>query len=367
MKNVIREYLELDKKEKELLWRNAIFIFDTNVFLNLYRYSPNTREQLLNAFEQLKERVWMPYQVAYEFAKDRYDIIYESNQRFQSIRIEADKMVSNWKEQLRTDATDEDIDKLTEFLHDWVEQKEKKNQLITNPNEDSIFDKLLEIFDNRAGQPFGETELKEIEKEGELRYSNSIPPGYKDKKKIENKYGDLLVWKEILKYAKENKKDIIFVTHDQKEDWWNQRYGKTIGPRVELRKEFYDVTAQKFHMYSMSSFLSTFNENTGKTIDTATIDEIELLLKQKQQEEELKQYKDILDDEKAKRKEEFINEIARLEAKNRKRERVIANLNTERGKKHLSDKKKQFLENNERNLAKDKERIKELLIETTLL
>ena len=76
---------------------------------------------------------------------------------------------------------------------------------------------------------------------------------------------------------------------------------------------------------------------------------------------------EILLDEKAKRKEEFINEIARLEAKNRKKEHVIANLKTERGKKHLSDKKKQFLENNERNLAKDKERIKELLIETTLL
>ena len=91
------------------------------------------------------------------------------------------------------------------------------------------------------------------------------------------------------------------------------------------------------------------------------------LCSDKYQVQELKQYKDILDDEKAKRKEEFINEIARLEAKNRKREHVIANLKTERGKKHLSDKKKQFLENNERNLAKDKERIKELLIETTLL
>ena len=37
MKNAIREYLELKDEEKEELWNNAVFVFDTNVFLNLYR------------------------------------------------------------------------------------------------------------------------------------------------------------------------------------------------------------------------------------------------------------------------------------------------------------------------------------------
>lgn len=39
MKDAIREYLELKDEEKEELWKNAVFVFDTNVFLNLYRYS----------------------------------------------------------------------------------------------------------------------------------------------------------------------------------------------------------------------------------------------------------------------------------------------------------------------------------------
>ncbi len=39
MKKAIQEYIELKDIEKEALWNEAFFVFDTNVFLNLYRYS----------------------------------------------------------------------------------------------------------------------------------------------------------------------------------------------------------------------------------------------------------------------------------------------------------------------------------------
>lgn len=370
MRNAIREYLELKENEKQNLWENATFVFDTNVFLNLYRYSPKTREQLVNAFEQLSDRVWMPYQVAYEFSKNRCEIIYEANERFQRLKSDADKMINSWKEELRADSSDEDVKELDEYLQQWIEKKEAKNRLITNPNEDSVLDKLLELFDGKVGQAFSKDEIANIEQEGEKRYANSVPPGYKDKKKVENKYGDLFVWKEILRFAKDNKKDIIFVIHDQKEDWWNQLHGKTIGPRVELRKEFYEQTNQKFHMYSMSSFLSTFGKHIGETIDTETIDEVELfsyVLKQKAYKEELNQYYENFDDEKEKRAAQIRFEIARLENKNRKRENVIANLYTENGKRPLKNKKRQYLENNEINLEKDKRKIERLLDELAML
>lgn len=75
LKNAIREYIELSDDEKKALWDTATFVFDTNVFLNLYRYSNRLRAQLLEAFDSMQTRVWMPYQVAYEFAKDRYKVI----------------------------------------------------------------------------------------------------------------------------------------------------------------------------------------------------------------------------------------------------------------------------------------------------
>ena len=39
MKSAIREYIELTDAEKAALWEHATFVFDTNVYLNLYRYS----------------------------------------------------------------------------------------------------------------------------------------------------------------------------------------------------------------------------------------------------------------------------------------------------------------------------------------
>ena len=38
MKNAVKEYLNLTDNEKEELWKNATFVFDTNIFLNLYRF-----------------------------------------------------------------------------------------------------------------------------------------------------------------------------------------------------------------------------------------------------------------------------------------------------------------------------------------
>ena len=64
MRNAIAEYLEYSDEEKKILWENATFVFDTNVLLNLYRYSKETRDILLDSMKQIKDRVWMPYQAA---------------------------------------------------------------------------------------------------------------------------------------------------------------------------------------------------------------------------------------------------------------------------------------------------------------
>lgn len=93
MKNAIREYIELSEAEKKTLWDNATFVFDTNVFLNLYRYSQKTREALLDAMGQLENRIWMPYQVAYEFMRRRPEIIIETVDRYTKLKQESDKFL----------------------------------------------------------------------------------------------------------------------------------------------------------------------------------------------------------------------------------------------------------------------------------
>lgn len=280
MKEVIKEFLEPSKKEKQELWEKAVFVFDTNVLLNLYRYSAKTRNSLLNAFESFTGRIWIPYQVAYEYMRKRCEVIYETVQRYDQFKKEAETFTGKAVETLRLTSNDEEVSELKRYLFKWLDSNKERNLLVLNPEEDEILEKILKIFDGKVGDIVPESELDVIKKEGEERYKKSIPPGYKDgiKKKGQeddnNAYGDLIIWKQIIKYSKENNIGIIYVTHDQKEDWWNIVKGKTIGPRVELRREFFAETKQEFHMYSMNNFISTYNSLNEVQIDKSAVEEV---------------------------------------------------------------------------------------------
>jgi hypothetical protein len=66
--------------------------------------------------------------------------------------------------------------------------------------------------------------LNEIKKEGKERYGRRMPPGFKDDKKPEDKkYGDLILWYQIIDEAKKSKKPIVLISGDVKDDWWLEK------------------------------------------------------------------------------------------------------------------------------------------------
>lgn len=276
MKNAIKEYIELTDDEKKELWENATFVFDTNVFFNLYRYSKKTRDVLIDAMAELKDRIWMPYHVAYEFMRKRPEIIYESARRYSNLE---DEILRPCKEKLRIKDDDSDFNLLQRYVHKWIEQHKSNNLLVETTSNDPILAKILELFDGKTGASYTVDELEKIKKEGSDRYKKKIPPGFKDANKStsendNNTYGDLIIWKQIMDYAKLNNKNVIFVTHDQKDDWWNILHGKTLGPLEELKKEFSLNTNMQFNMYTMDSFVSRYQTATDSKVDTSIINEV---------------------------------------------------------------------------------------------
>src|SRR5690606_14823447 len=95
-----------------------------------------------------------------------------------------------------------------------------------------------------------------------------------------NEYGDFFIWKEILDYSKINSKNIVLVTNDQKDDWWEICKGKTIGPRTELRREFAEVTDnKKFHMYTMDHFINEYEKYTKHKVSESVVAEVQRIEK----------------------------------------------------------------------------------------
>ena len=123
------------------------------------------------------------------------------------------------------------------------------------------------------------------------------------------------------------------------------------------------VIQEMFHMYTMSSFLSFFIENKGKSIDKTTIDEVELfasVMRKKVPRTELKEYYESLENQKEKKAAKLRFNIANLERKNKKRRNSINVLNKKAREGQLSAEQAKALEHNEINLIEGEEKLVKL-------
>ncbi len=147
---------------------------------------------------------------------------------------------------------------------------------------DPIYEQLSSLFEGKITESFSNEQLREIYSEGENRYKLKIPPGYEDEKTKEGnkKFGDLILWKQILLKAKELKKDVILINDERKTDWWWKiKDGRNMGPRQELVQEMKEDSGVNFHMYSSERFLSYGQTFLKEQINQKALEEIQAMKK----------------------------------------------------------------------------------------
>jgi hypothetical protein len=277
MKNTFSEYHPLNTEVIEQLWEDAIFIFDTNVLLNLYRYSKTTSDKFIQIISNLNNRIWIPFQVGLEFNKNRLIVLSDQKKKYVTFKEKIHDLIGEIENKNRNPFFSEELtEKIVAIKNDFeteISQKIKDydDSLVSDP----ILVKINSAFEKKVGNYFNEDEIVKVQKEGEKRYKNKIPPGYCDMKKPENvRYGDLLIWKQIMQKSKEANVDIIFVLDDRKEDWWFEHQGKTISPRPELLKEFRTETEKNIHFYNPFQFLKYSNKYLNSAINKDVIEEV---------------------------------------------------------------------------------------------
>lgn len=220
--------------EKKLL------IFDTSSLLNIFSYSEKSVEQILSYFVENREEIWIPKQVELEFKKNslergfakiaikNYDAL---NRSLTGIFLTETKtkiknILDNYKKW-----NYEDIDKLEKDLAEKLNEtkeiidlynRERKANIEKNKDIHSK-NRVEEVINGlKIGENFSMEERIKNYEEGEKRYRFKIPPGYEDNKKdYPEKFGDLFIWKQILKKCEnlEGIDYIYFISDDLKEDW----------------------------------------------------------------------------------------------------------------------------------------------------
>lgn len=286
MKETYFEYYEPNEKEIIKIWKDGYFSFDTNVLLNLYRYTDSTRNKFFKVLEIIENKSILTYQAGNEYHKNRLITInsqlmaYDNLTKFFDVKCgEIDSELNKHKKHsyIVTEEIRKYVNKSFSKIKEDISNLKKNHPDLFN--EDPIKDFLTKLFAKKITSSYDNERLEKVFKEGRIRYEKEIPPGYKDYKEKKNNeesslFGDLIIWFQIIDFAKEKKKPLIFVTDDLKEDWWNRYNGKTIGPRIELLKEFNEKTQQKILIYNADSFLTIANKQIGADIDDSTIKEI---------------------------------------------------------------------------------------------
>jgi hypothetical protein len=283
-KEEFREFCPLSPEEIAAL-ATPVYVLDTNVLLHLYRYSEAAQVQFLELLRLVRKRLFIPYQVALEFHRNRADVIAEQ------LAI-ADKTVAALDAEIKNlDVAMDSV--LTHKYHPYIDRSKvlsglkdalvRSREAIADGSQryhadfgaDPVLAAVHDVIDGHIGEPFSREELAEIYKEADDRYARQVPPGYKDiKKPAPDRYGDLVLWKEVLRYGAAHNCPAIIVTDDNKEDWIWRTHGRTISIRPEMRREYYDVANQPVWLYTPERFMQEASKSLGQTVQQDILNEI---------------------------------------------------------------------------------------------
>lgn len=279
---------------------NLIIVPDTNILLYLYKCSFNSSQNIVELLNKVKDKIFVPSRVYEEYMahKDneqakidkKYDnFTKDLKSRIRDVKGKISGGISESRKYgfpncdiLETEINtylDSTVQVISAYERSLSSEKQQKSVQIAN------VEQLIQFLQNEEKVLPKPTILQVMEyvKEGEFRFRYKMPPGYMDEEEKDRqtkkdsskdnfegrirKYGDLFVWKDILKIGSDASSEttVLFLTNDVKEDWWvlegevNNRQPVCI--REELSKEYFAVTRNdKIEFMTLPRFYELFSD-----------------------------------------------------------------------------------------------------------
>ncbi|WP_159046489.1 PIN-like domain-containing protein [Streptomyces sp. XY413] len=280
-------------------WKGALgggtVVVDTNVLLNLYRYSNDARDAFLSVFRTLGLRLWVPNQVMSEFWRNRESAIEDPRKQLDQSKNALRDDLGKATEKLRAWANRVSLDRrevgqlenrLSESFEEVIGLMEKVVDssglgMERDTSKDRVIAELSVLLTGKVGLPLSKADHDAAVALGKQRIAAQIPPGYMDKKKDSrgdnSEVGDYLVWHQLKLEAKRRGGDFVFVTGDFKEDWWRIRNGMPVGPRNELSEEFIGEVSGRFFMLKPEQLLLLAREHLQVEVSEVSVQNVEMV------------------------------------------------------------------------------------------
>lgn len=296
MKKIVEMFPEFHQEKLEttdLKAGNSLIVVDTNFLLQILELPIEIATKYIEALKNVKNNLYIPYLVALEFHFNKSTKKKSKRRNAKEYYEKVNSAMENLKQSLKTidslkiDTENNKLEKLSQELSNFSTNFLKKvddfiKDEITN-KEDVVYRDLLDIISDSVGEIYEQNWIDEIEKEGEKRFDNNIPPGYDDRNKngirkyngisYQQKYGDLIIWKDILKKSKEETKrdKVIFITNDgesnKKSDLLYTTSNMKVGPNIYLMNELYMCSRKKLYILNNIRFVNMVSDLSNDEID----------------------------------------------------------------------------------------------------
>lgn len=279
-------------KRLEEISETCIYILDANILLFPYTTGSKELREISRIYKQLLDanRLFIPSQAVKEFAKNRPNKLQEMYQGlsdyFSSIRV---KEIPKYQMLL----TEEEYEtalmlqaKMQESIKEYQKSIKRILKSIKNFNWDDPVSNMYSVLFTDECIIMNNWNYNDIAKELSNRHKFNLPPAYKDKGKDDGGVGDYIIWKDMLEIAKSKGVDVIFVTGDEKADWFHQSGGNKLYPRYELLQEFKHYTNGKDVAFTdLATLIETYSNDKSiiesiKSVEKESPNRIRAALKQ---------------------------------------------------------------------------------------
>lgn len=289
---------------KKIRTERHLIVLDTNILLELYRQPANISLDVIEALKQVIGALFIPRQVYDEYLRNYQAVCGGEKKKYQRVSKELLESTRKLQDDILTKITEyrkhnytdisqlqSNLDDKISNIYDIIKTFEKEHQAEKQLSLDFLNnDRVKEFVDfldsnGKIEEPLKFSKKLSILQEGKVRFDNCIPPGYMDcEKEGADKYGDLFVWKSILKVAKEKNVHVIFVCNDIKEDWWDKDGEIPIELRTELLDEFKEYNPfLNIYFVTLDRFFSYLSEelhigNSKSALQLSAMDDARLLV-----------------------------------------------------------------------------------------
>lgn len=283
------------KEDWRAAYTEGLVVLDANALLDLYRLSPVARGEMFAVLELLKDRLFVPHQVASEFHRRRIDAVADRKRELETAMTQLDELRQRVKSSVRRVAqrahggdarahtVQESVARAFDDVSAFVQQVSDEHDLdpdsLLSAERDPVLSRLLPLLEGKVAPPPPAETLAEDQAEGERRAKAKIPPGFKDSGKESNAHGDYLWWAEVKRRAAGHHGPVMLVSNDvSKGDWTLDQRGLRVGPHPDLVTEIRAVTTGSLLLCTTAELLSEAQGYlAGVTVSEGTLAESKAL------------------------------------------------------------------------------------------